>query len=90
MKKIILVVTITLLTTIGFAQEDCRIVNEKGHKSPPESIYETSKNETGRREYPSPYVFNVRFHIVKNTNGTGVTQNYENIEHNIQSFLNLF
>lgn len=80
MKKIILVLTITLLTTIGFAQEDCRIVNEKGHKSPPESIYETSKNETGRRAYPSPYVFNVRFHIVKNTNGTGVTQNYGEAE----------
>ena len=81
MKKIILVLTITLLTTVGFAQEDCRIVNEKGHKPPPESIYQKDKDGPTKRPInTSSYVFNIKFHIIKNTNGTGVTQYYGEAE----------
>jgi hypothetical protein len=68
MKKLILLLLFT--HSVFFAQVNYENSNEK-----------LSNNEQLRAPVnPTRYIFNVEFHIVKNTNGTGPTQNFGEAE----------
>ncbi|WP_396211628.1 hypothetical protein [Flavobacterium sp.] len=74
MKKIILIFAF-LNSILTFSQIlDCPDYPNPDFVQPPSALY--SRSVLAPPPESTKYVFNVKFHIVKNTNGTGVTANY--------------
>lgn len=74
MKKIVTLVILLLFTINNNAQVD----NKQNNNSQQQII--GIDNPVANKEYPKDYAFNVRFHIVKNTDGTGSTASYGETE----------
>lgn len=78
MKKIILFLTL-FLNAFSFAQIlDCPDYPNPHFPQPPSTIF--SKSTLAIPPASNKYVFNIKFHIVKNDDGTGVTANYGEAE----------
>lgn len=74
MKKIIILIAL-FLNCMSFGQVlDCPHLPNPDFPEPPTNIF--SRSTLVVPPASTRYVFNVRFHIVKNTNGTGLTANY--------------
>jgi hypothetical protein len=71
MKKIITLLVL-FVSTVSFAQlADCRDFPNPNFPQPPSSIY--SRSTLATPPSSNKYVFSIKFHIVKNTDGTGST-----------------
>ncbi len=79
MKKVILIIALLLNSFFTFSQIlDCPDYPNPNFAPPPTNIY--SRSTLAPPPTSNKYVINVKFHIVKNTNGTGVTANYGEAE----------
>ncbi|WP_395052628.1 hypothetical protein [Flavobacterium sp.] len=75
MKKVILIFACILNSLITFSQIlDCPDYPNPDFVQPPTNIY--SRSTQAPPPTSNKYVFNLKFHIIKNTNGTGATANY--------------
>lgn len=75
MKKVILLITLLLNSFLTFSQIlDCPDYPNPDFAQPPTNIY--SRSTQANPPTSNKYVFNIKFHIVKNTDGSGVTANY--------------
>ena len=79
MKKVILIIALLLNSFFTFSQIlDCPDYPNPDFVQPPTNIY--SRSTLTPPPASNKYVFNMKFHIVKNTDGTGVTANYGEAE----------